>query len=296
MKGLLSLLIPLILTTLPVHAWKETGHMLVTSIAKDHLDPGVLERAEELLAPLAKDFPRASDFITAACWADDISKGGLKALQSWHSSPRAYPRCATYGHDWDMVETAERESKDLFHAISNAIETLSNPSAGHWEKGFMLRILLHCIGDAHMPCHCVNYFGPQFPFGDQGGKLFKLKGVKSLHSFWDTMCGLAKENPERPLTAEGQLRLEALKSQIYALYPIEALPESEELLPGIWIDENYWVGIEIAYTGILPGESPSDAYVAKGQQTALRQVALAGYRLAGLLNELLAVDGNLAQD
>jgi hypothetical protein len=53
-----------------------------------------------------------------------------------------------------------------------------------------------------------------------------------------------------------------------------------------WSDESYELAIRVAYNGIQLGEPPSDEYLAMGKNTALRQIALSGYRLAKLINEI----------
>lgn len=50
--------------------------------------------------------------------------------------------------------------------------------------------------------------------------------------------------------------------------------------------ESYQIAVQVAYSGIQPGKKPSSQYLAIGEHTVLRQIALSGYRLAMLINEI----------
>lgn len=61
-----------------------------------------------------------------------------------------------------------------------------------------------------------------------------------------------------------------------------------DLDPKHRVGESYALAVTCAYQGIKPGEHPSEAYEARVLDVSERRVALAGYRLAGLLNKLAA--------
>jgi hypothetical protein len=50
--------------------------------------------------------------------------------------------------------------------------------------------------------------------------------------------------------------------------------------------ESHRLARNVAYQGIRPGQAPSAAYLARSRRVVARQLALAGYRLADLLNGL----------
>jgi hypothetical protein len=53
-------------------AWNVEGHMVVAQIAYNHLDSTVKAKCDALVAvPLAYGGNSTSNFVTAACWADD---------------------------------------------------------------------------------------------------------------------------------------------------------------------------------------------------------------------------------
>jgi hypothetical protein len=55
-----------------------------------------------------------------------------------------------------------------------------------------------------------------------------------------------------------------------------------------WATEGWYLAQTNAYAGISPGDVPSSAYLTKVQNTARQRMAVAGQRLADLLNALLA--------
>eukprot|EP00741_Cyanophora_paradoxa_P025358 tig00000367_g24477.t1 len=55
-----------------------------------------------------------------------------------------------------------------------------------------------------------------------------------------------------------------------------------------WADGVHKVAQDVVYNGIREGEKPSQGYLDTGIRTVKRQMALAGYRLASLLDQALA--------
>lgn len=53
-----------------------------------------------------------------------------------------------------------------------------------------------------------------------------------------------------------------------------------------WSIESFHDAVNIVYAGITEGEKPSEEYLQLGIKTARMRIALAGYRLADLLNEI----------
>src|SRR3974390_3294157 len=65
-------------------AWGAEGHMVAAQIAYNHLDPAVKSKCDSLIAISLGSYSSAatSNFVTAACWADDF-KGQL-GTGGWH--------------------------------------------------------------------------------------------------------------------------------------------------------------------------------------------------------------------
>jgi hypothetical protein len=65
------------------------------------------------------------------------------------------------------------------------------------------------------------------------------------------------------------------------------MPESQDKDPYNWVIESNALARKVAYAGIREGEPPSPAYAEQAQATCGRRIALAGYRMAAVLNEIL---------
>jgi hypothetical protein len=274
--------------SIKLFAWWDVPHMLICQIAKDQLDAAIIQKVENLLSHFENDFPESSTFITASCFPDDITTLGLSGFKVWH--------CVLTPYNVDNFLT-EREigciealinDNNLHSAIRQSVKTLKNPKAKNWEKSFMLRYLLHCVGDIHQPLHCLQLYSSQFPHGDLAGHRFAINGMpyKNLHLLWDSAFGVGGQKMCRPLSSRDEQWICETANSIERRFPESSLPESKNMDYLQWSKESYQIAIQVAYNGIQVGKIPSHDYLAIGEHTALRQIALSGYRLARLLNEV----------
>ena len=83
------------------------------------------------------------------------------------------------------------------------------------------------------------------------------------------------------------MSIEELADTITKAYPKEQLCDQ---IFGFavedWAKESFESGVE-AYSGIEPDTEPSQEYLEKGRLIASKRLALAGYRLAHILNDTL---------
>lgn len=167
-------------------------------------------------------------------------------------------------------------------------------SASDAQKAIAIAWLLHLIGDLHQPLHVSARVTETEPKGDQGGNLFLLtpKGTprpqqKNLHSFWDSIIEENDPNDENLCDADYVI---PNAEKTMKLFPFSKL--QTELLPGRFED---WEreSLILAQTEVYPAdlvrnEPPSKKYKKKALKIAQRRMALAGYRIAGLFNEVFA--------
>lgn len=271
-----------------IDGWWDAPHMLIAQIAHDNLPPTARKEAEDLLAYLQEDFPESSTFITAACFPDDITSLGISGFKVWHGMLTPYSPDNYLSEQAKGCIEALTQDNNLISAINQSLKTLKNSAASRWEKCFLLKFLLHCVGDIHQPLHCIQLYSEQFPNGDLAGHRFTLMGLpyKNLHQLWDAAFGLGAKKMARPLNQEDALWIQETAQRITAAYPRHHLSEVDNMNLADWSCESYRLAIDAAYGGIQPNAAPSSAYLLKGEQIALRQMALAGYRLANLLREI----------
>jgi hypothetical protein len=146
-------------------------------------------------------------------------------------------------------------------------------------KTYDLSWFLHLIGDVHQPLHCTTRIGATTqPEGDDGGNGVKLNspGPANLHSFWDNVLG-GGDAPSIALNAISTL-------------PNPPASAANDLDVSHWIDESFEAAQQVYKTPIGAGAGPftvTRAYKTAARKLAEKRIALAGARLAKILNEEL---------
>ncbi len=259
-KFSLCLLLILLSVCLPftAYAWNSMGHRVIGEIAYDNLTPVAKAKSMELVNYLANAYPYSSTFQTANAWADYLKMDDVHVYDSWHFYNKPY--------SLDGTPTHPAQWPNLIWALNQSINILKSPNANQYEKAFFIRFLMHLTGDAHQPLHCINYFSAAYPNGDDGGNLEPNK----LHAQWDNGLGLFDERC-------GLAYSKASKAKCFAEEIQTAYPENYfgaramDLNPQDWIEESYTMG-----------ESQKQS-----RDIIKQQLALAGYRLANILNQTL---------
>jgi hypothetical protein len=307
----------LLLTPGSLMAWGGIGHMTVAYVAYQKLTPGGRARVRELLK-LNPDYPNwekqipagtsADDhdrmiFMMASTWADDIkgeqqysddgTDGGNTPNGSTSSQNTGYSDLLRHKY-WHFIDipfspdntplppTPAPNAQTQISAF-RAVLASSQPDE---LKSYDLVWLLHLIGDIHQPLHATMRVTQSRPKGDAGGNLVKLFGdaASNLHSYWDDLPGwdckycsdkiscinratvIGKNLPPAPLKAARNLDVSAWARESF-----------EDAKAKVYRDP---IGTsDQAYT-IVPG-SP---YETQAYRLALRRIALAGARLAEVLN------------
>lgn len=262
----------------PACAWSAGGHMIIGAVAEPRLSPAAREQVARLL-PLVRD-PRTPDFMTAGVWMDEIRADGVRLYDRWH-----YHNLA---HSPDGTPTPAQPHEDnVSWAIEQNAAVLKSGKASDAEKARALRFLIHTVQDVHNPLHCGSRYTKDNADGDAGGNEFRFEaegegGPRNLHALWDGGLG-AFTRGQGPLIEQAK-SLRPFAEQLTAKYPESSLPQSKNLDPKAWAQEGAAMLKEFVYPA-SPGR-PDAAYIEKNRPVAERQAALAGYRLANLLNSI----------
>lgn len=266
-------------------AWHDSGHMAVAMIAYDGLTPQVKARVDTLLKVGA--LPRSADFVTAACWADDIKSDKDR---EWHY--------INYFMDARMnpLDRKPEPDENAVWAIRAQSDVMVDPQRPQGERANALRYLLHLVGDLHQPLHATARISEQTPDGDRGGNDYRIlpppgwdPAPRSLHFLWD-MAGMLYPYYNRPLSEGDRNAFRIRVDQTLKLHPEASFGASLEVLdPEAWAKESFEVARKDVYN--TPFQAvPSSAYLESVRTVSERQIALAGYRLARLLNQRLKLD------
>jgi hypothetical protein len=297
-------LVGALLSTTPAHAWDEFGHKVVARIAWDHMTPRAREQAIALLSaapddsgirlllptdgrPLAE---RQRDwFVNASVWADIIRSrtavGNRYAQSDWHYVNFFWEQRTPGGPIVDRPDVPR--AGELLNRMQRYGVSLADASVPEAERALDLAWALHLVGDAHQPMHNSARITPQDTAGDRGANSFRLAGLypfNNLHAYWDSLIGFSVPWAPGDRTEEDYVGSAARR--ITAEYPRREL--AARLRPNAfeeWSREGMRVAQRVGYPVWLErGERAPFRYRAHAWSAAEPRVALAGYRLADLLN------------
>jgi S1/P1 Nuclease len=287
-------------------AWNDFGHMTIGAIAYDHLTSKVRTTVDALVrlnpsyqewvAGIAEQDKGKVAFMKAATWPDMI-KFDMHYTNDGNL-PNGPDAGRNIGYDdklmhryWHFIDNPYSSdgttlpAPDLPNAKTQIVAfrgTLQESDVSDELRSYDLVWLLHLVGDVHQPLHTITRFNQRQPDGDKGGNDVRVCitvtncGGK-LHRFWDDLLGTSEDYQEAMAQAKTLTPAEAKLAAI-----------SDE---SIWIEESFVAAKQTAYaTPIGTDEGPynlNDTYKASAREVVERRIALAGIRLAHLLNETL---------
>lgn len=322
----LALFAPLLLLCVarPAAAWNATGHEVVAELAWQDLKPAVRDKVTELLkqhplyaaqlipngaAPDAPDLALRV-FMRSATWPDIIRSGRGREYHhpEWHYVDN--PILAE-GMDRNAIEVPPLGDKlepgkapqNILQALQWSVDKIKQPDAPAADKAIALCWLVHLVGDIHQPLHSCEFFSPDYPKGDRGGNLWMVKYhgvVTNLHSFWDERLGgymtwtlvdavtqkTAEKNPRNTLEKE-------LAVTKWTDWSQESFALARDVVYGGGKLKGVTREASNANQGTTTPELP-EGYDQAANDAARLRTALAGYRLADLINRLYSEDPNAA--
>ncbi|MCH9646871.1 MAG: S1/P1 nuclease [Deltaproteobacteria bacterium] len=264
-------------------AWGPTGHLVTAQLAYEELDSDTRSEVDRLIALLAPFEPRFDHFVPASTWMDALRSEGPTAFDHWHYINLPIGEGLDEG-EWETLPGPD--PYNAVWAIRRAVEVLSDADADDLQKAWMLRVLVHLVGDVHQPLHTVSRFGEGFSRGDRGGNLFTLRDPEhsNLHRLWDWTAGLLPfVNPE----GRWQAPVQRFAQQLRRDFAAPGAARLEDSDPGTWAEEGRHLAKTAVYAGIDFEGYPSEAYLARARGVIGEQLLLGGFRLAGLLNTAL---------
>ena len=275
MKIFITVLMTTSIFVLPASAlsWFSVAHRIIAEIAYQRLNPRVKQTINRITKVMFKSRLANKRFLMASIWPDVIKYDDVAAFNSWHFIDIPYSA--------EGIATKPIAKENVAWAIQQSIAVLASPRANLREKALFLTFLIHFVGDVHQPLHCVNRYSRTFPNGDNGGNLFPIRSAyaNNLHAYWDGGLGLFHK--------AYRLRSRSIVKwahQIARQYPASYFGNQvKDRDPWHWARESYQIDKKTVYH-IQPDSKPSNSYVKLGRSIVRKQVALAGYRLAYVLN------------
>lgn len=234
--------------------WGKTGHRTVGEIAKEHISKKTSKKIAALLDGESLAF--------VSIYADEIkSDKKFKHYGPWHY--------VNLVGNKKYKEDSINLKGDVLQAIKSCILKIRTKETPKQEKAFYLRMLVHFVGDLHMPLHVGNK-------EDYGGNKVKVKwfGEKSnLHRVWDSDM-IESYNMSYTELAKNQQKLS--KKQIKEL-------KKGTLLT--WTQESRKLALEV-YKTAKEDDYLSYKYMYHNFPIARTQLQKGGVRLAKILDEM----------
>ena len=304
-------------------AWNATGHMTVAYIAYESLDAQTRIQVDALLKahpdyskwvagipeqPEFDELRGVTAFLHAATWPDRLRddprfQNGPEAdaSQAGGANPLGFPD--TYRHqNWhyidrpligpfndlriDSTNTEFRAAPTVLTQIQVSREAIGNSELSRTYRAYYLSWLAHLVGDIHQPLHAVAHMIPDENgklHGDKGGNGVRLAGlgdIHDLHWYWDSLLG-------------DDTSLAGITSRADALTRVVKNPGNLSLDQETWFEESSALAISVAYKGLAHATETAHGLVLpagygdEARNTADARIAIAGYRLAGVIEQAL---------
>ena len=256
-------------------------------------------------------------FVRASTWADIVRPNDRPATATQPAIQDTRECIKFHRRDWHFInffwrgisgaananrprDLTPQELKSIPRPDVNAVILLNlfepfmacdKPKCGtsREERAITLAWILHLVGDIHQPLHTSARVTATEPNGDQGGNLCKLaESAKfSLHGFWDGIIDLGSPRQQNESELAYINRMARLIMQEH--------PRSQMISRLRPFDFDAWAreGFETTKNRIYPQtlvcgptQTPDDAYLTDAFAFSKQTIALAGYRLAELMNQL----------
>jgi nuclease S1 len=270
-------------------AWGDKGHLIVARIAAQLLSPAARHQVAELLE-------EGETLESVAVWADSL-RGSFKTpgvrpeTPMWHFVD--IPLKEEYDAARDCPETPNGSC--VVSAMVIFQDALTEIRKGYYgnSRYEALKFLVHFVGDAHQPLHCVDDH-------DAGGNLKTVVwidgSISKLHGVWDD--GILSENMKRQNVSDPRQYADRLIAQLSPQQKQDANPSASPkptVVPRATIEGWAKAAHAIAQKAYADIGQPdangrfhlNAAYYNNHKAEVDDQLKRAGARLARILNENL---------
>jgi hypothetical protein len=270
-KKLIALLLLVTLVPAQLMAWGPKGHAIVVDIAASRLTPAAKQNLQLLLGD--------DSLASIASWADTVRKDRDESYD-WHfvDIPKDAPG---FSEERDCFRPQDKHKDaltDHHNCVVDRIESfqkvLGDENAPRADRLEALKWIVHFVGDLHQPLHAIDEA--------RGGNDIKLPVFGSakcgdyecnLHWTWDTLLLEHTDYSEEEYVG----RLNTLIAQKH-------LDKQAGGAPVDWANESHLQARHIieAKPAVV-----DEAYYQSNIELVNEKLALAGLRLAALLNATL---------
>ncbi len=298
----------LLIFSFPAFGWGETGHKITAYIAWQRMTPQTRERVFKTLLAAPEDSQIATFYLSYGSRSQEARKREFFMLMATWSD---IVRDRNFENRYKKYHQSNWHYTDTFWSMTNGkavlvdgpepngqamnkiaeFSALIRGSAPDSEKAVAIAWLEHLIGDIHQPLHGSGRITDETPKGDLGGNLFLLtpKGTardkqRNLHSYWDGIIG---ENVPNARDECDAVYIDPIAQEIMRLYPADKFQGRLKMdAMDQWQKESVEIAMNEVYRDVKWYETPSEAYRKKAFRIAQERLALAGYRMGELFEQV----------
>jgi hypothetical protein len=226
-------------------------------VAEDHLNETTKVMIQSLIGN--------NHLSSIASWADDIRRE-RRETGPWH-----YVNIPL-GSAYDVSRDCPPPNTCVVQKIEEFLKVLTDKKASREQRAEALKFVVHFVGDIHQPMHAVkegaggNHVHVRFLSSSRCGRY-----DCNLHGAWDTSMILRTG-----------LRRQEYAERLEQLIKSEKLGSADGGTPGQWANES----LRLAKAAwVQDGTDLDEQYYQKEIKVVDRQMALAGLRLAKMLND-----------
>jgi uncharacterized RmlC-like cupin family protein len=259
MRRLITLIAAISLLPAACFGWGREGHQVIATVAEDHLDETTKVMIQSLIGN--------NHLYSVANWGDEVRKE-RRETAPWH-----YVNIPL-GSQYNPARDCPQPHSCVVAKIKDFMAVLTDKNAPREQRAEALRFIVHFVGDIHQPLHAVkeaaggNHIHVQFLESNRCGRY-----DCSLHGVWDTS-----------LIQHTGLNRQEYADRLELLIKTKNLTGQDGGTPGQWGDES----LRLAQAAwVRDGANLDEAYYQREIKVVDRQMALAGLRLAKLLNDTI---------
>jgi nuclease S1 len=247
-------------------AWGQEGHSIIAEIADLNLSASAKAHVSALLGQNAS-------LASISSWADDI-RDDRPETYNWHFVDIPL-NADNYDPKRDCLDSSRGDC--AINAIERNRKTLLDPAASPHDKKEALMYLVHFIGDIHQPLHTVgDYRGANdYPVKFFVDPLKKTKQDTNLHAVWDS-------NLIRATVWDWGAYVRRLQQNWLPGKDVKQLTVGTII---DWTLEAHKAARDVAFKAPMNADLDQE-YLTLALPTVDHQLAVAGLRLARMLNEI----------
>jgi hypothetical protein len=257
--------------SVPSLAWGPEGHRVIAQIARAHLNQTARLHVRELLGD--------DDLASVSTWADEIRPQRPETFP-WHfvdipmNSSGFFEQRDCYRPDEKRSNSRDDHHNCVVDRIVMFVQVLADKNAPRAKRVEALKFVVHFVGDIHQPLHAIG----------------EARGGNDIHvtEFGSAQCGT------RPCNLHGAWDIGLIEhaarsdeqycSELKQLTLRRHLQSKADGAPASWANESFRYAKEV---WVNDGGVIDESYFRKNTPILNERLALAGLRLAKLLNDSL---------